>query len=60
MGLSQRLRDLLTLPTVETTAYECTNCGVITDTDEDVCPDCGGEVMAVSSAPPPEYWGPMM
>ena len=58
--LSRRLEDWLSLPEVDASTYECTECGVILEPGTATCPDCGGDVESVEVDPRYLYWDPMM
>jgi Zn finger protein HypA/HybF involved in hydrogenase expression len=60
MGFVQRLIDVFTVPVVKVTLFECSDCGLVLDTEEAVCPECDGEVIRIESGPSYVYWDPMM
>lgn len=60
MSLSRRFKDLLTLPELDTSTYECVECDVLVGSVETECPECGGDVEPVDLDPRYLYWDPMM
>lgn len=60
VSLSRRLEDWLSLPAVDTSTYECTECGVLLDSGTTACPECGGDVESVEVDPRYLYWDPIM
>lgn len=60
MSISRRLKDWLTLPELDTSTYECTDCGVLLGARATDCPECGGPVEPVELDPRYLYWDPMM
>lgn len=56
MGLLDVLKRWSTFPVVETTTYQCTNCGVLVDEAEPSCPECGGDVTEMTHSSMELYW----
>lgn len=56
MGPIERLLEWMTVPTVETAAHRCVDCGAVAEAGETECAGCGGEVEQVVREPVELYW----